>query len=167
VIAVIAALAVLGAPTAAQAQDPAPDQDVSPQGLFGDVIARDERTTTAVKRLLASGAGFVSPRAFADLTADGKEDAVVTVATPGAAGAVAGYVLSADGSGSGRLRVVFSSQTEYRLRMSLEGVTLTLAVPEWRRSDDLCCPSRVRERDYAWSTGARRFVRRAVRTVRR
>jgi hypothetical protein len=164
---VIVALAVLCAPAAAQAQDPAPEQDVSPQQLFGDVIARDERTTTAVKRLLASGAGFVSPREFADLTGDGKEDAVVAVATPGAAGAVAGYVLTADGSRAGRLRVVFSSQTEYRLHLRLDGATLTLAVPLWRQGDDLCCPSRVRERDYAWSAGARRFVRRAVRTVRR
>jgi hypothetical protein len=164
----MAALAVLGAPAAAQAQDPAPEQDVSPQELFGDVIARDERTTTAVKRLLASGAGFVSPRAqFADLTADGKEDAVVAVATPGATGAVAGYVLSAHGSRSGRLRVLFSSQTEYRLRLRVEGATLTLAVPAWGEGDDLCCPSRLRERDYAWSAAARRFVRRPVRTVRR
>ena len=51
------------------------------------------------------------------------------------------------------------------LRMAVEGATLTLAVPLWRRGEDLCCPSRLRERDYAWSTGARRFVRRAVRTV--
>jgi hypothetical protein len=158
---------VLGTPAGAQAQDPAPEQEVSPQELFGGVIARDDRTTTAVKRLLASGAGFVSPREFADLTGDGKEDAVVAVATPGAAGAIAGYVLTADGSRAGRLRVAFSSQTEYRLRISLKGATLTLAVPAWRRGDDLCCPSRLRERDYAWSASARRFVRRAVRTVRR
>jgi hypothetical protein len=157
---------VLGAPALAQAQDPAPQQDVSPQEVFGEVIAQDARTTTAVKRLLASGAGFVSPRVqFADLTSDGKQDAVVAVATPGAAGAIAGYVLSADGSSAGRLRVLFSSQTEYRLRLTLEGATLTLAVPWWRAGEDLCCPSRLRERDYAWSTGARRFVRRAVRTV--
>jgi hypothetical protein len=89
------------------------------------------------------------------------------VATPGAAGAVAGYVLTADGSRAGRLRVVFGSQTEYRLRLRLEGATLTLAVPAWREGDDLCCPSRLRERDYVWSAGVRRFVRRAVRTVRR
>lgn len=161
----MAALVVLGAAAGAQAQDPAPEQAVSPQEVFGGVIAQDTRTTTAVKRLLASGAGFVSPRAFADLTGDGKEDAVVAVATPGAAGAVAGYVLTADGSSAGRLRVVFSSQAGYRLRLSLEGTTLTVAVPAWRAGDDLCCPSRLRERDYAWSTGARRFVRRAVRTV--
>lgn len=156
---------MLGAPAWAQAQDPAPQQDVSPQEVFGEVITQHARTTTAVKRLLASGGGFVWRVQFADLTGDGKQDAVVAVATPGAAGAIAGYVLSADGSSAGRLRVLFSSQTEYRLRLTLEGATLTLAVPWWRAGEDLCCPSRLRERDYAWSTGARRFVRRAVRTV--
>jgi hypothetical protein len=144
-----------------------PEPDVTPQELFGEVITQDARTTTAVKRLLASGAGFVSPRLFADLTADGKQDAVVTVATPGAAGAVAGYVLSADGSSSGRLRVVLHSQAEYRLRTRLEGATLTFAAPLWRRGDDVCCPARLRERDYVWSADARRFVRRDVRTVQR
>jgi hypothetical protein len=141
--------------------------DVTPQQLFGEVITQDRQTTTAVRRLLASGAGFVSPRLFADLTADGKQDAVVTVATPGAAGAVAGYVLSADGSSSGRLRVVLRSQREYRLGARLRETTLTLAVPLWRVGDELCCPARLRERDYAWSASTRRFVRRAVRTVRR
>jgi hypothetical protein len=75
--------------------------------------------------------------------------------------------VSAHGSRSGRLRVLFSSQTEYRLRLRVEGTTLTLAVPAWGEGDDLCCPSRLRERDYAWSAAARRFVRRPVRTVRR
>lgn len=118
-----------------------------------------------MKQLLAAGAAFVSPREFADLTGDGKEDAVVAVATPGAAGAIAGYVLTADGSSAGRLRVAFASQTEYRLRLKLDGPTLTFAVPAWRAGDDLCCPSRLRERDYAWSASSRRFVRRAVRTI--
>ena len=159
---------MLSVPVGAHAQEPAPEQDVSPQELFGQVIAQDRRTTTAVKLLLGSGAGFVSPRSqFADLTGDGKEDAVVAVATAGAAGAIAGYVLTADGSSAGRLRVVFRSQTEYRLRLRVAGATLTLAVPVWGTADDLCCPSRLRERDYAWSASARRFVRRAERTIRR
>ncbi len=44
---------------------------------------------------------------------------------------------------------------------------MTLVAPRWRRGDDLCCPSRLVERDYAWNARLRAFVRRAERTVER
>ena len=53
-------------------------------------------------------------RVFADLTGDGKSDAVVTVENGGAAGAVAAYVLTAEGSDSGALRVAFRNQSLYQ-----------------------------------------------------
>ena len=60
-------------------------QDVTPQELFGRTIREDPGTTTAIRRLLESGAGFISARPlFADLTQDGKQDAVALVVTPGA-----------------------------------------------------------------------------------
>src|SRR3954465_6388307 len=62
----------------------------SPQELFRDVLLKDADTTSGVKRLLRTNAGFVSPTPlFADLTGDGKSDAVVTVENGGAAGALA------------------------------------------------------------------------------
>ena len=67
------------------------------------MLLKDADTTSGVKRLLRTDAGFVSPTpVFADLTGDGKSDAVVTVENGGAAGAVAVYVLSADGLGQRR-----------------------------------------------------------------
>src|SRR5436190_23612880 len=84
----------------------------SPQELFRDVLLKDANTTSGVKRLLRTNAGFVSPTpVFADLTGDGKSDAVVTVENGGAAGAVAAYVLTAEGSDSGGLRGVFRNQS--------------------------------------------------------
>jgi hypothetical protein len=69
----------------------------SPQALFRDVLLKDADTTSGVKRLLRTNAGFVSPTPlFSDLTGDGKSDAVVTVENGGAAGAVAAYVLAAE-----------------------------------------------------------------------
>src|SRR5256885_2512865 len=71
----------------------------SPQELFRDVLLKDANTTNGVKRLLRTNAGFVSPTpVFADLTGDGKSDAVVTVENGGAAGAMAAYVLTTKSS---------------------------------------------------------------------
>jgi hypothetical protein len=166
-LATVAALAAC-VPAAAAGRRAPPGQDVTPQEVFGRLIREDPRTTTAIRRLLTSGAGFVAPRPlFGDLTGDGKDDAVVTVATPGAAGAVAAYVFSADGSSSGRLRAVYRTQRQYRLLVRLAGPTMTLVAPTWRRGDDLCCPSRLVERDFSWSRRARAFLRRARRTIER
>jgi hypothetical protein len=141
-------------------------QDVTPQELFGRTIREDPRTTTAIRRLLESGAGFVSARPlFADLTQDGKQDAVALVVTPGVAGAVAAYVLSADGSAGNELKVVYRTQRQYRLRATVADGVLTLISPTWRRGDDACCPSRLVERDYAWNRTLRIMQRRAERVL--
>jgi len=141
-------------------------QDVTPQELFGRIIREDAGTTTAVRRLLESGAGFVSARPlFVDLTQDGKQDAVVTVVTPGVAGAVAAYVLSADGARDNQLEVVYRNQRQYRLRARVADALLTLSAPTWRRGDELCCPSRLVERDYAWNRRLRIMQRKAERVI--
>src|SRR5256885_16342082 len=75
----------------------------SPQELFRDVLLKDADTTSGVKRLLRTNAGFVSPTPlFADLTGDGKSDAVVTVENGGAAGARGGPPLPPPGRPRGR-----------------------------------------------------------------
>jgi hypothetical protein len=165
-VASVAALAPCLAALGAVGRQAPPAQDVTPQELFGRLIREDPRTTTAIRRLLTSGAGFVAARPlFGDLTGDGRDDAVVTVATPGAAGAVVAYVFSANGSSADRLRAVYRTQRQYRLLVRLAGATMTLVAPAWRRGDDLCCPSRLLERDFSWSRRARAFIRRAQRTI--
>src|SRR3954468_2221594 len=83
----------------------------SPQELFRDVLLKDADTTSGVKRLLRTNAGFVSPTPlFADLTGDGKSDAVVTVENGGAAGAVAAHVLTAAGPARGAPAGAFPHQ---------------------------------------------------------
>src|SRR6476646_887105 len=113
----------------------------SPQELFRDVLLKDADTTSGVKRLLRTNAGFVSPTPlFADLTGDGKSDAVVTVADGGAAGAVDAYVRTS-------------------------GPTVTVIDPIYARGDDVCCARHATERDYAWDASLKTFTRRATRTV--
>src|SRR4051794_41666850 len=81
----------------------------SPQELFRDVLPKGADTTSGVKRLLRTNAGFVSATPlFADLTGDGKSDAVVTVENRGPAGAVAAYRRPPDGPGSRSLRAAFA-----------------------------------------------------------
>jgi hypothetical protein len=145
---------------------PAGAQDETPQSLFRGVLLKDPKTASGVKRLLNTNAGFVSPTpVFADLTGDGKSDAVVTVDNGGVAGAVAAYVLTAEGSSSGDLRVAFRSQSLYQGRVRTSGPTLTVAEPIFARGDDVCCPRRATERDYAWDAEKKAFTRRATRTV--
>ena len=143
-------------------------QDQTPQALFRGVLLNDAATSSGVKRLLRTNAGFVSPTpVFADLTGDGKSDAVVTVENGGAAGAVAAYVLTAEGSAKGDLRVAFRSQSLYQGRVRVSGPTLTVVLPQYARGDDVCCPRRSVERDYGWDASKKAFTRRAVRTVSR
>jgi hypothetical protein len=116
---------------------PAGAQDQTPQSLFRDVLLKDAKTASGVKRLLNTNAGFVSPApVFADLTGDGKSDAVVTVENGGVAGAIAAYVLTAEGSSNGDLRVAFRSQSLYQGRVRVSGPTLTVAEPLWSRREE-------------------------------
>jgi hypothetical protein len=154
----LSCLVALALPTTAAAQAP-PDQ--TPQALFEDLIVKDARTTPAVRQLLQSDAGFVGARpVFADLTGDRRMDAVVQVRMPGAAGTVAVYVFSTDGTRADRLRAVLRSQALYRATTSIAGPTLTVAQPRWSRGDELCCPAARTERRYAWDARTHTLTRR-------
>jgi len=154
----LAALA-LTLPSAAAAQTTPPQQ--TPQALFTGLIVNDPRTGADVRGLLTSGAGFVgSPPQFADLTGDGRMDAAVQVRIPGAAGTVAVYAFSTDGTSDGRLRAVLRSQALYRATVAVAPGTLLITVPEYRTGDDVCCPAERSERRYGWDAGAKRMRRR-------
>jgi hypothetical protein len=161
----LAALALLAAAaTAAVAQSPPPP--MTPQVLFEGIILADPNTTKPVADLLRADAAHITSRpTFADLTGDRREDALVSVHSGGAAGVVAIYVLSADGTKSGRLRVVFHTQSLYRGRSKVAGDVLTVAQPDYARGDDLCCPAARTDRDYTWEESRRRLRHRATRAI--
>jgi hypothetical protein len=154
----LASLVALALPASAAAQAP-PEQ--TPQALFEDLLVKDPRTAAPVVGLLRSDAGFVGARpAFADLTGDGRMDAVVQVRIPGAAGTIAVYAFSTDGTSDGRLRAVFRSQALYRATTRVAAGTLTVVVPRWARGDDVCCPAARIERVYGWDARRHRLRRR-------
>lgn len=140
------------------------------QSFFREALLEDSRTASGVKRLLRANAGIVDPRSgFADVTGDGRSDALVLVTTNGAGGTVALYVFSThgqrtDGEREAQLRVVYRNQSLYRATLKLTGSTITVLEPVWSSGDDLCCPARRRERDYTWNESARTFRRTDDRT---
>jgi hypothetical protein len=144
-------VALLAAPATAQ----------EPQALFKRKLLADDGTSKDVKSMLRSGRGFVEPHpAFADVTGDGKADALVRVMTGGAAGAVAVYVLSTDGTKSSNLRVVMRNQRLYRATLKVNDVhNLVVRVPVFAAGDTMCCPSRARDRTYAWDAKAKQMRR--------
>lgn len=164
----LSCLVALAVPAAAAAQSAPPPQASPPaqtqaQALFEGLIVKDARTTPAIRQLLASDAGFVGARpTFADLTGDGRMDAVVHVRMPGAAGTVAVYVFSTDGTRADRLRAVFRSQALYRATTRVDaGPTLTVAQPRWAKGDRLCCMTTApTERHYGWDARTHTLRRR-------
>jgi len=153
-------LVALALPAAAAAQTTPPEQ--TPQALFTDLIVKDPRTTADVRALLSTGAGFVGARPqFADLTGDDKMDAVVQVRVPGAAGTVAVYAFSADGTTDGRLRAIFRTQKLYRATVAVGPGSVVVTVPEYAEGDDVCCPAERSERAYRWDARSRRMARNA------
>jgi hypothetical protein len=127
------------------------------QELFRKTLVDDPKTTSAVKALLTDGGGFVAPDiVFADVTGDQRSDALVLVENGGAAGAVAFYVFSTDGEAADSpLRAVFRSQRLYRASVEPEGSTVKLRTPKYAKGDDVCCPGKITQKEYTWSTSAK------------
>ena len=127
------------------------------QALFKKTLLADASTSKDVKSMLRSGRGFVEPNPqFADVTGDGKADALVRVMSGGAAGAVAVYVFSTDGTKSSKLRVVMRNQRLYRATVKVNDAhNLVVREPVYAAGDTLCCPSRARDRTYAWDAKAK------------
>jgi len=148
----LAAAAAL--PVVAQSQTPSPEETGA--DFFRETIVNDSKTSAAIKKLLTNRGGFVDPASrYGDLTGDGKADAAVRVDSGGAAGAVAVYVFTADGSSNGKLRIVYRNQSQYRVTTRIDGSTLTLTKPVWKKGDDVCCPTTLRAQDYAWNAKAK------------
>jgi hypothetical protein len=160
----LAVTAVLATPAVALAE-PTPQQ-----ALFTKKLLDDPKTSAGVKRLLTTKAGIVDPRSgFVDVTGDGRQDALVLVSTGGAAGNVALYVFSTHGQGTGTgtgttddqtsLKVVFRVQSLYRATLRISATTLSVLEPRYAPGDDLCCPDKLRERDYRFDAKRLTFGR--------
>jgi hypothetical protein len=155
----LVAFAAAAAPAGAQTATTEGAQD-----LFTRMIREDPATSRTVRAALEKGAAFVAPDVgFADLTGDGKQDAIAVVETGGAAGAVALYVFSIDGAKDGKLRAIYRSQKLYRVLIRTDAATLLVRTPVYQPGDDVCCPPQMLERTLTWSKSAQRLVLRSTR----
>ncbi|HZO37177.1 MAG TPA: hypothetical protein VFB41_09930 [Solirubrobacteraceae bacterium] len=158
---VVAGIAVLlGAPSATAAPSKL-------QRTFRSALLADAGTTPAIKQRLRSGNAVVDPKPlFADLTGDGKTDAIVPLLSGGTAGTIAVYVLSSDGSASGRLHVIYRSQRLRRATVAVgAGPALVIGSPRYAAGDAVCCPAELVRRSYAWTPAKRRLRLKSTRTT--
>jgi hypothetical protein len=139
------------------------------QQVFTQKLLDDPKTSAGVKKMLKSTVAIVDPRSgFVDATGDGRQDALILVSTGGAAGAVGLYVFSTHGQSSTdqtSLKVVFRLQSLYDASLRISGTTISILEPVFGKGDDLCCPGRLRERDYAFDAKALTFRRTADKTT--
>lgn len=134
------------------------------QKLFTQKLLDDAKTSAGVKKMLTNKTAIVDPRSgFVDVTGDGRQDALILVSTGGAGGAVALYVFSTHGQTTGdnatALKVVFRLQSLYDASLRINGTTVSILEPRWSKGDDLCCPKKLRERDYTFDAKALTFRR--------
>jgi hypothetical protein len=166
-------LAALAAAGLVALAGPAAHADPTPsQTVFTKKLLDDPKTSAGVKRMLTDKTAIVDPRSgFVDVTGDGRQDALILVSTGGAAGAVALYVFSTHGQATTgtdettSLKVVFRLQSLYGASLRINGTTLSVLEPRYAKGDDLCCPKKLRERDYLFDAKALTFRRTADHDV--
>lgn len=163
-VAVAIAVALTAPTTTAHGQVEVP----GPTGPdFAALLLADAAVVPAIKAALRDGRATAQPVAFGDLTADGTSDAVVVVASPGAAGAVAAYVFSTLDRRRGSLRVIYRSQSLYRALVRVSRGALTVLTPDYARGDDVCCAAATLQRTYVYSRTTRQFARTDARRIPR
>jgi hypothetical protein len=136
----------------------------TPQALFTRLIVQDAGAAKEIRDALKAHRVFVdSDVTFADLTGDGRQDAIALVDSGGAGGAIAVFVFSADGAKA--LRPIYRSQRLFRALASTEGSTVLVRTPRYGPADDLCCPPAFVQRSLTWSAGTHRLVLRSTQTV--
>ena len=157
-----AARAVLGtallAALSGGAAAPASAQENRSQRFFEERLLADRATSSEIKTLLRTGAGFVDRGVvYRDLTGDKRDDAVVRVHSGGATGVVAVYVFSTANRRGGRLRVVFRAQSLIRASTRVLKGVLSYRTSRYEPGDELCCPARLTQTTLGWDRRQRRL----------
>src|SRR5437868_5604830 len=60
---------------------------------------------------------------------------------------------------------VFTQKLLYDPSLRINGTTVSVLEPKWSKGNDLCCPSKLRERDYAFDAKALTFKRTGDKTI--
>ena len=102
-------------------------------------------------RQIGSGDVDVKGIIYADLTGDGREDAVVPVTSGGTVGNIAYFVYTLQ---YGAPQMILTRRLEKGsaggLKMSIVDGKLTETAAEYGAEDPLCCPSALRRTTFRW-----------------
>jgi len=141
--AALAAAATADTSPAAGAPRPLPRTNLRALVLHDPAVAAVNR---ALVRAVRPGTG-TAPVLFADLTGDGRLDAVVPVLGGGQSGVVAYFVYAIVG---GRVRDILAVNDTDRAALAIERGRLIEVTPVYRRADPRCCPSALRTTVIRW-----------------
>jgi hypothetical protein len=144
-----------GVPTEATAEGTAL-ADVTPSG---EIRERDLESDPDVQSLIEeTGGEYVQENViYADLTADGIDDAVVPISSGGTLGNVGFVVLTPTDDGTATLLRELPSETGGIALNVVEGELIALE-PVFGPDDPECCPSMLRQTTYAWNGAALALV---------
>ena len=154
------ALAVSTACAAALLVLPVAHAATQQQRFFRATLLDDDKTGREVRAMLRDQSGYVNDHVkFSDLTRDKRADAVVMVASGGAAGNVAVYVFSTEGlAADADLRAVYRGEGLYRAQALVPSTgVLAIRTPKYVAGSGLCCPEKIVERRLRWSKTSKRF----------
>lgn len=119
--------------------------------IRGVDIAADPATTTEIQRL-GSGSVNANEIVYADLTGDGRDEAVVPISSSGTLGNIAYLVFTLD---KGKTKVILTRtldrSTPSGLKMDVENGQLVETVGEYGPDNPLCCPSVLRKTYFQWN----------------
>lgn len=141
------------APTSGATAAPTLPGAVTPAG---DIRGVDIQSVEAVQGRLAESGGSINQEdvIYADVTADGIDDAVVPVASDGTLGLVGFMVLTPTAEGAAVILDIFPSSSYPGMAVDVVGDKIVMTQPVPGPDDPECCPSFLRRTTWAWNGAA-------------
>lgn len=135
-----------------------PSRDATPPADAGAIRDVDVGQQGDVRALLSRlGGGSIAEKEieYADLTGDGREEAIVPITSGGTMGNIAYAVLGPENGGAVLLLTrTLGPRDPGGLMLAVEGGKLVEYVGEYGPEDPFCCPSILRKTTFRWD-GAR------------
>ncbi|HXK33420.1 MAG TPA: hypothetical protein VNM91_05310 [Dehalococcoidia bacterium] len=141
------------APTTGVTAGPTLPGPVTP---VGDIRSVDLQSLEEVQARLSDSGGSVSQEdvIYADVTADGIDDAVVPVASEGTLGQLGFMVLTPTADGAAVILDIFPSSSYPGMAVDVVGDKVVMTQPVPGPDDPECCPGFLRRTTWAWNGAA-------------
>jgi hypothetical protein len=140
-------------PTGAVTAGPTLPGPVTP---VSDIRGLDLQSLADVQARLSDSGGSINQEdvIYADVTADGIDDAVVPVTSGGSLGLLGFMVLTPTADGAAVILDIFPSSSYPGMTVDVVGDKIMMAQPVPGPDDPECCPSFLRRTTWAWNGAA-------------